>query len=75
MTLDQYEKLLRSQNGKCAICFATRSKNGKALAVDHDHSTGLIRGLLCNECNTSLGLMQENSAALQRAIDYLNSKK
>lgn len=75
MSINDYNILLKSQNGVCATCFKEKSSNGKALAVDHCHKTGKIRGLLCNECNTSLGLLKENKHTLYNLIDYLNRKK
>jgi hypothetical protein len=69
LTLDEYEQLLRSQGGRCAVCGA---KPGRAsLHVDHDHGTGKIRGLLCFRCNGGLGQFQEKPARLVRAADYL----
>lgn len=42
-----------------------------ALVVDHDHTTGKVRGLLCHNCNRALGLLQDNKSYLQSAINYL----
>ena len=69
LTLEDYNILLLSQEGKCKIC--GRLPNKKLLAVDHCHSTGKIRGLLCSNCNTTLGLMNDNIEALQIMITYL----
>lgn len=70
MTLEQYETLLAAQGGGCAICEAT--PRSKRLAVDHDHQTGLIRGLLCERCNHQvLGAAKEDVNVLKRAIRYL----
>lgn len=55
ITLPQYELILAAQNECCAICKKHRSNFKKALAVDHDHKTGKIRGLLCAVCNKFLG--------------------
>ncbi len=76
ITYDEYEKLYNDQNGKCKICtddISLMSKdNSKNIAcVDHDHSTGQIRGLLCNHCNRALGLMKENIQYIQNMIKYL----
>jgi hypothetical protein len=70
---DDYYFLLDNQNGVCGICH--EAPNGKALCVDHDHSTGKVRGLLCNRCNRCLGLLKDDSKILRRAIDYLESRK
>lgn len=76
MTIEDYQELKKQQNGKCACCPKEFSSNGKDLAVDHCHSTGKIRGLLCNECNTSLGLLKEDTQIIRNLIAYLdNSKK
>ena len=75
MSTDDYQKMLEQQGGRCATCDKEKSSNGKRLAVDHCHTTGKIRGLLCNECNTSLGLLKENTDILQELINYINSKK
>lgn len=71
MTLEEYDDLLVNQGGGCAICDKTPEENGKRLAVDHDHETGEIRGLLCSTCNHALGLMREDPDLLQEAADYL----
>ena len=60
--------MLLAQNGACAICGNTCSK---ALAADHDHSTGRIRGLLCNSCNRGLGFFKDEISRLGSAITYL----
>jgi len=79
ITLEQYNELLSSQNHKCAIC--NIDNNGKyrnksrAFAVDHCHSTGKIRGLLCSDCNTGIGLLKDNVNFLESAIKYLNKNR
>ena len=75
MARDEYEALVLNQKGRCAICKKTV---GDALRVDHDHETGKIRALLCNNCNTAIGLLEENTETLANAIEYLkqhNQKK
>ena len=69
----EYAALLEKQGGVCAICKKTDSE-GKRLAVDHCHSTGTIRGLLCGHCNTGLGKFFDNTQYLTDAINYLNDK-
>lgn len=61
MTIATYDALLAGQNGVCAICKETCS-TGNRLAVDHDHSTGRIRGLLCRRCNLFLGVLEDVDA-------------
>ena len=65
----QYDLLLVSQGGVCAICGSP--PNGMALAVDHNHETGEVRGLLCSNCNVAIGLMKDDPDLLQKAIDYV----
>ena len=55
------------QDGRCAICGTGEIR----LVIDHDHHTGLIRGLLCNSCNVGLGLFKEHPMILTRAMQYL----
>jgi hypothetical protein len=69
LTLAQYDDLLRSQEGQCAVCQRS-PKPGQRLVVDHDHHTGAVRGLLCSSCNTALGLMEENPLLLQDLAAY-----
>ena len=73
ITIEQYEKMIEAVNGKCEICGATCSFNGHRLAIDHDHKTGQIKGILCKACNVGLGNFQENPVLLKRAIEYLNN--
>ncbi len=72
----EYQALLAGQNGRCAICGVReghRSSRGLEcrLAIDHDHRTGSIRGLLCNNCNRGLGRFKDSVALLESAIRYL----
>lgn len=69
LTLDQFDELLASQHGACAICL--REQVGMRLHIDHDHSTGKIRGLLCSNCNTGLGMFGDSVDGLIAAIQYL----
>jgi len=68
LTIEQYDIILESQNGVCKICGGA---NPKRFAVDHDHKTGKIRGLLCSMCNGGLGLFRDNIDFLKKAIEYL----
>lgn len=76
LTLEQYDELLLDQNGACAICREpeTLTVGGRLrrLAIDHDHSTDTVRGLLCYGCNVSLGHFNDSVPTLERAIRYLN---
>jgi hypothetical protein len=72
LTPEQYDAMLSSQNGVCAICFRPEtSKRWTRLSVDHNHATKQLRGLLCHGCNKALGLLQESTARLNNAIEYL----
>jgi hypothetical protein len=71
MTLNQYYLLLQKQNNKCAICGKPQKLNKKSLSVDHNHKTGMVRGLLCSNCNFMLGLAKDNVIILKKAIKYL----
>lgn len=68
INLEQYQTLLKIQFDRCAIC---KEKKDETLQVDHSHSTGKIRGLLCHSCNTAIGLMKDNKNLLNNAINYL----
>lgn len=74
ITLDTYNDLLKSQNYKCAICKTEQSDLLKKLAVDHNHKSGIIRGLLCDSCNRGIGLLGDDIQILNRAINYLKGK-
>jgi len=80
ITLEYYYELLEKQNHVCAICFQPETTWNKkhhkpqSLSVDHCHVTGKIRGLLCNNCNRGVGLLQDNPTILQSALTYLQKK-
>ncbi|HEY6021914.1 MAG TPA: endonuclease VII domain-containing protein [Candidatus Paceibacterota bacterium] len=72
LALGEYDALKASQNGTCAICQrATGAK--KKLAVDHDHKTGYVRGLLCGPCNGMLGKARDDVEFFLRAAEYLKN--
>jgi hypothetical protein len=73
ITIDQYDALLKLQNNCCKICSTHESEFNKRLAVDHCHTTGKVRGLLCMACNILLGKAKDNINTLNNAIDYLNN--
>lgn len=70
---DDYISIVTEQNNLCAIC-KTKQEN-KVLCVDHDHTTGLVRGLLCGNCNIGLGNFKDNPKILDSAIAYLLKNK
>jgi hypothetical protein len=69
ITAEEYEKIFKFQNGRCAIC-QKKPKKSK-LAVDHCHKTGLIRGLLCWRCNNAIGKFSDDQTLLWSAFMYL----
>ena len=75
--LATYSAMVAAQDNKCAICrqpeTATRKGKVKALAVDHDHKTGAIRGLLCSDCNTGIGKLGDSRDRLIAAARYLDA--
>ena len=73
ITVEQYDAMLASQNGECAICYGGPNGKGNRLHVDHCHESGQIRGLLCGECNFGLGKFGDDIARLRSAADYLES--
>ena len=75
LSWEQYEGLLEAQSGKCAICGSENpgrvGSKFKRFHVDHCHQTETIRGLLCTQCNTALGLFYDDPTILHNAIQYL----
>jgi len=73
ITLDDFDSLLRDQDGKCAICLRADSgrRDHKNLSVDHCHTTGIIRGLLCDPCNKGIGHFWDRPDLLDAAASYL----
>jgi hypothetical protein len=69
--LNKYNEILIKQNGSCAICNKQISSQGRMLHVDHNHTTGKVRGLLCGNCNTGIGKLGEDEKVLSAAIEYL----
>lgn len=81
--LNQYIEMYKSQNGKCKLCLREgvccdgtlpqqgRGPRSQILMVDHNHSTGRVRGLLCNQCNVAIGLFKDSAELLKKAITYL----
>ena len=75
MTLEHFNELFEAQNGLCAVCRQpeTGIRRGvrKSLDVDHNHTTGQIRGLLCSKCNAALGLLMEDPLRIRALLSYL----
>lgn len=70
LSVQEYDQMLEDQGRVCAICRMGQSR-GHSLAVDHDHSTGNVRGLLCHRCNRVLGVVKDNPELLATMIEYL----
>ena len=70
ISFGDYEAMLEQQNGVCAICLK-EDPRGIRLSVDHDHSSGKVRGLLCTKCNHMVGKSKEKLDMLKRAVEYL----
>ncbi len=73
----EYDELYIKQDGKCKICNITQKsrkdtrERTNMLVIDHDHTTGQVRGLLCNACNRGIGLIGDTADALVKAVNYL----
>jgi hypothetical protein len=73
ITIDQFDEMSAAQDHKCAIClFPALRMPHKVLHVDHCHTTGVVRGLLCNRCNTMLGHMGDNVAGAMKVLQYVS---
>lgn len=81
LTKDEYTTMLVNQSGVCGICkepevvLDRRTGLPRSLSVDHCHSTGKIRGLLCTHCNHALGKFKDSIEVLESAIQYLKENK
>ena len=75
ITIDEFEKLLIEQDNVCAACHQPEQRRHRGgvcrLAVDHDHETGKVRGLLCSHCNVILGMANDDPSILEGIIEYL----
>jgi hypothetical protein len=70
ITIKDYKQLEMVQGGRCAICGGPPSGRGR-LHLDHNHSTGRIRGLLCSTCNVGIGGLRDSTDLLMAAVEYL----
>lgn len=70
LSIEQYEAMFLEREGRCDCCGEPETQH-RTLAVDHDHATGRIRGLLCQGCNTGIGKLGDTIEGLEKAIDYL----
>ncbi len=80
ITIEQYESMLESQNGLCKLCGkpewikANFSEDIRLLSVDHCHDTGRIRGLLCGNCNTAIGILGDTEQSIERVYKYMKGE-
>ena len=75
ITEDDYIEMLEQQDFKCLICGTEADQQNRALAVDHCHETGVVRGLLCQKCNIGIGHFNDDIQLLAKAIQYLQETK
>lgn len=75
LSVEQVMAMIESQGGRCAICDTTEPGGRGQFAVDHDHKTGQVRGMLCQHCNTGLGSFNDDVERLKIAIVYLDRYK
>lgn len=71
MSIEEFEDMVVAQQGRCAIC----DRTADPLHIDHDHTSGKVRGLLCRPCNQGLGLFRDNPQFLLSAAKYLDSDR
>ncbi len=75
ITSKQYDELFASQGYKCAVCNCTQNNGYGKMPVDHCHTTGKIRAILCQSCNVTLGKVEEKEEILLALIEYLRKHK
>ncbi len=71
LSLGDWNKMFVSQSGLCRGCYKHASELKRGLFVDHDHKSNRVRGLLCTNCNTALGLTYDNPEVLLRLAEYV----
>lgn len=72
ITQEEYDDIMKEHDGRCDICHTTEPGGPhKKFNLDHDHSTGKLRGILCRRCNTSLGQFEDSVTLMKKAISYL----
>jgi len=76
LTTNDYNRMFNEQNGKCAICSTDIPGNTRQnFCVDHNHTTGKIRNLLCHNCNKAIGICKENTDVLRKMGEYLKCNR
>jgi hypothetical protein len=71
ITPEEYTEMLEEQLHKCACCRSSNPNRKAGFVIDHDHSTGQVRGLLCHNCNIGIGQLGDSLSGLMQAVDYL----
>lgn len=71
ITPEEYDQLELSQGGMCAICKRMPAEGKNRLSIDHNHATGMLRGLLCWLCNRVLGMLKDDPECARRVAQYL----
>lgn len=71
--MDDAKKIWIHQSRRCAIC--EKSVNFKDINIDHNHKSGVVRGILCSKCNLGFGQFCDNKHVLERAIEYLEEDR
>jgi|TARA_R110000868_G_scaffold345734_2_gene606849 hypothetical protein len=71
ISVEEYDKMFEEQNGSCFICFSLPTR--RRLSVDHNHTTGQVRRLLCDKCNLAIGLLEEDQERLEKVRRYLEN--
>lgn len=74
ITVDRFWEMVRDQGWACAICSIRFHAAGPKMAIDHNHNTGEVRGVLCSNCNWGLGAFRDSADALQGAVRYLTER-
>ena len=75
LTKEQFIDLAEKQGYSCLVCNTNSKTAPYRLAVDHDHTTGEIRGLLCSTCNWGIGVLGDDPDLISKAVDYLRSSR
>ena len=73
ITIEQYDQMFLEQHGQCGLCQRRQEEFRRRFGVDHDHTTGQVRRLLCAACNTALGGFQDDPELMRKGADYVES--
>lgn len=74
LTVEKYNEMLKEQNSRCAICGKPREKHSRNFAVDHNHTTGKVRALLCDGCNYGVGFLENHREKYEEYLERYDSK-